>query len=453
MSDLLIKNGNVVLPVGIMPATIAIEGGRIAAIGSNTPAKGGKRVIDAAGLYVLPGLVDDHVHFRDPGLTDKEDIPSGSRSAAAGGVTTVLDMPNTIPPVATAEAFIQKRGMIGGRSYVDIGLYGVITEDNLDHLVALAEHGAIGYKLFMGETTGYIRCPQDAEMLQAFRKAAQLGLRVGAHAENDALLQYIKQRLIDSGRRDPIAHLESRPASAEHEAILRGILLSEQAGNDFHVFHLSTAQGLEQLCQAKQRGLPVSCEVLVGHLMFTDEDYTRLGNRIRLNPPIRPACHQSRLWEGLQRGWIDAIATDHAPHTYAEKTAANVWDVACGFIGVETSLPLMLTQVLHGKLTLQQYVRAACENPARIWGLYPRKGVIQIGSDADLVLIDMQAQAVIREDQLHNKNRFTPYEGQVVQGIPRFTILRGNVIMEDGEVLDPPRGQFTSRNGSDPRMI
>jgi allantoinase len=446
MVDLQITNGSLVTPQGVVQADLALKAGRIFAVGDRSQFPKAAATIDAKGLMILPGLVDDHVHFREPGLTHKEDISSGSRAAAAGGVTTVLDMPNTVPPVASAEALRSKRALIEGRSYVDVGLYGVIVQDNLPDLEALAEEGAIGFKVFMGETTGYIRCPEDGILLQAMRKAGRLGLRVGAHAENDSILQTLKAELISQGRTDPIDHLASRPAFAEQEAIGRGIVLAQAAGCKFHVFHLSTMQGLDLIERAKRRRLDVTTEALVGHLLLHDEHYEALGNQIRLNPPIRPKAHQDALWGGLRRGWIDAIATDHAPHTREEKLASSVWEAACGFIGVETALPLMLTEVNRGRMSLEAYVKLSAENPARIWGLYPRKGTLQVGADADLVLVDMKAEAVIEAARLHNKNTLTPYEGWRVQGLPRYTILRSEVIMAEGELLEPPRGQFLRKH-------
>jgi allantoinase len=442
MVDLLIKDGSLVTPQGTVRADLAVDSGRIVALGDRRCFPKAAATIDARGLTVLPGLVDDHVHFREPGLTHKEDILTGSRAAAAGGVTTVLDMPNTIPPVANVEAFREKRALIKDRAYVDIGLYGVIVQDNLDQLEGLANEGAVGLKVFMGETTGYIRSPEDGVLLQAMRTAARLGMRVGAHAENDSILQSLKAELISQGKQDPVDHLASRPAFAEAEAIARGLLLSRQAGSGFHVFHLSTKQGLRLIRRAKRRGADVTTEVLVAHLLFSKRDYERLGNQIRLNPPIRAQDHQDALWEGLRQGVIDAIATDHAPHTSEEKLADSVWDAACGFIGVETALPLMLTQVNRGLLSLESYVRLSSENPAKIWGLYPYKGSLQIGADADLVIVDMRSEDTIEGARLHNKNTLTPYEGWKVRGVPRYTILRGQTIMAEGEVLDPPRGRF-----------
>jgi dihydroorotase len=440
MTDLLIKNGIIVTSQGLFEGDLAVDQGVISAIGNRGHLPDAQEVLDASGLHILPGLVDDHIHFREPGMGYKEDFETGSRAAAAGGVTTVFDMPNTSPPLTSVDQFHEKLELIQDRAFVDFGLYAALVAENLGQLVDLAEAGVIGYKLYMGETTGYVRCPDDGVLYQAFKEVRQAGLRVGAHAENDWILQHMKASLIEAGRTDARAHLDSRPAFAEAEAISRALILSEAAGNPFHVFHLSTRDGLELVKTARRKGLPVTCEVLVGHLLFDDEAYEKHGNLIRLNPPIREKEHQEALWEGIQRGWIDIIATDHAPHSHAEKTAENVWDAACGFIGVETALPLMLSQVNKGRLSLEQYVRLACENPARTWGIYPQKGVIQIGADADLVLVDLAMQDTIEAKKLHNKNTLTPYEGWKVQGIPVTTILRGQVIMRDREILGAPRG-------------
>lgn len=442
MTDLVIKGGKIVTPGGIWEAALAIQDGSIAALGDAALFSPAAETLDAKGLHILPGLVDDHVHLREPGLTYKEDIETGTRAAAAGGVTTVLDMPNTVPAVASVEILRCKMALAEGRSHVDLGLYAVVTDENVDQLGAIAAAGAVGFKVFMGETTSYVRCPNDGLLFKALRSIRETGLRVGAHAENDAILQQLKSELIEQGRTDPLAHLESRPAFAEVEAISRALVLTQAAGNAFHVFHLSTREGLELVTDAKRKGLPVTAEVLVGHLLLDADDYARLGNRIRLNPPIRTREHQQALWDGLRRGQIDNLATDHAPHTAEEKTAENVWDAACGFIGVETALPLMLTEVNRGRLPLEQYVRLACENPARIWGLYPRKGSIHVGADADLVLVDLKQTGVIDSNKLHNKNRITPFHGRPVQGMPRYTILRGQVIMAEGELQDKPSGRL-----------
>jgi dihydroorotase len=294
----------------------------------------------------------------------------------------------------------------------------------------------------MGETTGYIRCPSDSTLYEHFKKVKNAGLKIGAHAENDAILQHMKKVLIDSGRKDPRAHLDSRPAFAEQMAISKGIILSEATGCPFHVFHLSTARGVDEVRCAKERGLPVTAEVLVAHLLLNDSSYDTLGNLIRLNPPIRTKDHQDALWRGIKTGWLDNIATDHAPHSREEKTADLVWDAACGFVGVETFLPLMLTEVNKGMLTLEEMVRLTSENPAKIWNIYPQKGAVRLGSDADIVIVDLTKKGTIAGPGLHSKDKLTPYEGWQITGIPLYTILRGNIIMENGAVMDKPSGEM-----------
>ena len=275
MIQLMIQNGTVVTPNGSFNAEIAVKDGKIWAIGEKGSLPEAAERLDATGLHILPGVIDDHVHFREPGMTYKEDFETGSRAAAAGGVTTVFDMPNTAPPLTDVKNLNEKVALVKGRSYVDFAFYAAVTDSNVDQIKPLAEAGIGGFKVFMGETTGYIRCPNDGLIYEAFQRIRETGRRVGAHAENDAILQHIKARLVAQGRKDPIAHLESRPSFAEAEAISRAILLSEAAGNSFHVFHLSTREGLNLVREARLRGLPITAEVLVSHLLLDDRDYER----------------------------------------------------------------------------------------------------------------------------------------------------------------------------------
>ena len=442
MYDLLITNGTIVTGHGTYPADIAVKDGIIAAIGNFSSGQNAARIVNARGLHILPGLIDDHVHFREPGSTHKEDFGTGTRAAAAGGVTTIFDMPNNNPAVTTVAAFQNKMDLIRSKAYVDFGIYAAIIPENLNDLEDLASAGIIGFKLYMGETTGNIQFPNDGELYQAFQTIRKTGLRVGAHAENDAILQVMKSAAMASGRTDARAHLDARPAAAEAEAVSRFLILSQAAGNDAHIFHISSREGLEQAVEARRRGLPVTIEVLVSHLLLSDSDYERLGNQVKMNPPVRSKEHQQALWNGLQQDWIDNIATDHAPHLPEEKMEPNVWKAPGGVTGVETALPLMLTEVNNGRLSLEHYVHLTSENPARIWRIYPKKGVIQVGSDADLVLVDLARKDTIQGKRLHIKHKFTPFEGWPVQGIPVSTILRGHTIMVDNEVIDPPHGEL-----------
>jgi dihydroorotase len=440
--DLLVKGGTLVTSRGRVRADLGIRNGRVAAVGADLgPATS---EVDASRLHVLPGLVDIHVHFREPGMEYKEDFATGSLAAAAGGVTTVFDMPNTDPPTSTGKLLSEKRKLASGRSYVDFGLYGVILQDNEEGLGDLASEGAIGLKLFMAETTGRNPCPDDGAIFAAFRRAKTLGLVIGVHAENDPILQRLKNELREAGRTDPSAHLDSRPWFVEAEAVSRAITIAQGAGNRLHVHHLSTRQGAELVLRAKRRGLPVTCEVLVSHLALDETAYGRYGNLVKLNPPIRQREHVEHLWQALDRGTLDCIATDHAPHSREEQERTNVWEGVGGFIGVETLLPLLLTFAASGKMSLERAVQLSSENPARIYGLYPRKGSLEIGADADLVLVDLEAAYRLDGSILHSKHPITPYDGWEMKGRPVATYLRGQCVIKEGEVLSQPGGRMLS---------
>lgn len=440
MLDLVVKNGTLVSSAGRMHADLGVKDGKIASIGSDLGTA--EQLIDARSLHVLPGLIDVHVHFREPGMEYKEDFSTGSLAAAAGGVTTIFDMPNTDPPTSTAQALIEKRKLVSDKSYVDFGLYGVILQDNEDELEGLAAEGAMGFKLFMAETTGKNPCPDDGVILAAFRSAADLGLVVGVHAENDPVLQRLKRELKASGRTDPRAHLDSRPWFVEAEAVMRALTLAEAAGNRLHIHHLSTRQGTEQVSRARRRGVPVSCEALIAHLLLDDRSYERYGNLIQLNPPIRPKQHSEFLWKALARGDIDCVATDHAPHSMEEQTRANVWAGVGGFIGVETLLPLLLDCAAEGRISLEQAVRISSENPARLYDIYPRKGSLGVGADADFVLVDLDSNHTLEDRNLHSKHPVSPYDGWRVRGRVLATYLRGRSIVKEGEILDQPMGRM-----------
>ena len=440
MLDLLIKNGMLVTSSGRVRADIGVKDGKVAAVGTDLGTA--EQEVDAGSLHVLPGLVDVHVHFREPGMEYKEDFSSGSSAAAAGGVTTVFDMPNTDPPTSTGQMLRQKCKLASEKSHVDFGLYGVILQDNVDDLEDLANEGAMGFKLFMGETTGKISCPDDGVIFTAFRRAAKLGLPVGVHAENDPVLQRLKQELKATKRIDPRAHLDSRPWFVEAEAVSRALFLAEGAGNHLHVHHLSTLQGAEQIARAKQRGLSVSCEVLIAHLLMDEGAYELYGNLVQLNPPIRQREHVEYLWTALNRGQIDCVATDHAPHSVEEQTRENVWEGVGGFIGVETLLPLLLECVSKGKMSLERLVQVSSENPARTYSLYPKKGSLEIGADADLVLVDLQAAYQLDSRDLHSRHPITPYDGWQVRGRPLATYVRGHCVFREGQLVGNPRGEM-----------
>lgn len=442
--NLIVKNGTVVTSEAEFPADVAISDGRIVAIARpgalNVHAE---TVYDAAGRYVLPGVIDGHVHFREPGLEYKEDFHSGSRAAIMGGVTTVLDMPNTRPTTSTPDFVEQKRALAESKSYTDFGLLGLVVQENVDQLVPMARAGVVGYKCFLGETIGNIPAPDDGMLLEAFKQVKAAGLRIGFHAENNQIMQHLIRKLKAEGRTDPLAHVEARPALAETEAIQRMALFAKHIGTKIHIFHLSSRDGLETIEEWRTRGVDITCETGAHYCFLTSDDMRTLGAMLRMNPPVREPGHGEALFAGLVSGSVSGIATDHSPHTKEEKLNDNIWEAISGFAGVETSVRLFLTYGVNtGRMTLPQFVRASSEGPARTWSLYPRKGSLRIGADADLTIIDLDQAGVIDASRMHGKNNHNPFEGHRTRGASVATIVRGQIVVRHGELVSEPRGRM-----------
>ncbi|HVI83831.1 MAG TPA: dihydroorotase [bacterium] len=446
--DLLIKNGTVVSSAASYRGHVLIQDGKVLEIKVRDDLPQAKRTIDATGLHVLPGLIDPHVHFRVPGLGYMVDFNTGSQAAAAGGITTIIDMPNVVPPTSNVEGFHAKVACANGISYVDYGIYAVIIEGNSKEIHPLAEAGVVGYKIFLGETVGNIPAPLDGEILDAWRIMAQTGLRCGVHAEDNGIILYLRKKLQDQGRKDPLAHLESRPSVAEAEAISRSILFAREAKSKLMIYHMSAAEGVDLVRKGKETGVDVMGETGPHYLIMEGEDMVRmnLGSLLKMNPPVRSREHAEVLWRGLLDGTIEVIGTDHSPHTREEKMFDNpmgdIWKAIPGWPGVETNVPLMLTQVNAGRMNLNQYVKVQAEGPARAWNLWPRKGNLGKGADGDVTIVDMRKEGTIDQDQLRSKSKLTPFNGFRVKGMPVYTIVRGNVVMENGEIVGKPLGQL-----------
>ncbi|UOM33940.1 dihydroorotase family protein [Acuticoccus sp. I52.16.1] len=435
-ADLVIANGTVVTETATFTASIAVRDGLIAAIGADADMPPAAERIDAAGLHVLPGVIDVHVHFREPGMTHKEDWETGSRAAAMGGVTTVFEMPNTNPPVHDVETFTLKHDLAAAKSCVDFGIYGVLAETNLADLAPLAEAGVIGFKLFLGNTTGNLPCPSDGAVLEGFEILSRLGLRCSIHAENSPILFWREDRLKAAGRNTAADHLLARTDVVALEALSKSCLFAEWTGARIHIVHESCARSLPYISFYKERGVDVTVETLPQYLLLALEDMDGpAGNVMRMNPPIRERWQQGPLTEAFASGLIDMIATDHAPHTPEEKQGASIWDIACGFPGVETQLPLMLTLASEGAFSLERYVQASSAAPARAWGLHGTKGCITPGADADLVLVDLARTETLSAARLQSRGKVSPFEGMKVKGWPVATLVRGKPVMRDGEIL------------------
>ena len=439
IADLVITGATVVTHTASLNAAVAIRGGRILAIGEQAAMPAARETLDATGLHLLPGAIDVHVHFREPGYTHKEDWQTGTAAAAAGGVTTVFEMPNVNPPTATPEALTLKLEA-AKKAHVDYGIYGLLAEDNIEQLEALIEGGVAGFKCFMGNTFGNLPSPSTGAMLEGFEIIAGHGLRIALHAETASIMARREKRLQAAGRSDPLAHLASRPAVVAVEAVARAAILAEWTGARIHVLHISSADELRPLREAKARGVDITGETCPHYLLFDERAYAEQQGIIRVNPPVRERNHQLGLWEGLRDGTIDMIATDHALHAPAEKLRNDIWSVDCGFPGVETQMPLMLTQVRAGRLSLTDYVRLSSTNPARAFGLYPAKGALLPGSDADIALVDLECADTVAAERFRSRSKITPFEGMKVVGMPVHTLVRGRFVMKDRSIVEGSRG-------------
>src|SRR5580700_3767337 len=438
--DLVIHGGIIVSPDAEYRASIAIKDGKIHAIGAPEAMPAANETLDASGMHVLPGAIDVHVHFRDPGYPQKEDFGSGTAAAAFGGVTTVFDMPNTLPTVADAESLAAKHKIASEKAYVDYGLYAVLGEESLEHIPSLVEGGIIGFKLYMGNTFGRIPSPTTGAMLEAFEVVAPTGKRISLHAETNSIMERRESRLRAAGRIEPIAHLAARPAVVAVEAVARAAILAEWTGARIHVLHISSAAELRPLAEAKARGVEITGETCPHYLLLSEVDYERFGGIVRVNPPVREAPNRQPLWDALMDGTIDMIATDHAPHTPEEKTRNDIWTVDCGFPGVETQMPLMLTEINRGRASIQNYVRWSAESPAKIWGLYPRKGALTVGSDADIAIVDLNREWTIDDALIQSRSKISPWHGRQATALPIHTIVRGRFVMKDRILQEEARG-------------
>lgn len=437
--DLVIRGAQVVSPERIFEAAVAIAGERIVAVGHDDTMPSAREEMRADGLHLLPGAIDSHVHFRDPGYPNKETWKTGSAAAALGGVTTVFEMPNTNPPTGTVEALRLKQ-KAAESSYVDFGIHGLLGDDTVERLEELLEAGVTSFKAFVGNTFGNLPAPTDGALLEGFEKLAPLGIRTVVHAENSSILFRRQKKMQAAGRIDAMAHLAARPAVAEIEAIGRVLTLAEWTGARVHIAHHSAADSLYLLRAARARGVDVTAETCPQYLLLNTDHMRTLGGVMRLNPPIREPRHNQPLWDALLDGTLDMIATDHAPHAPEEKTRESIWDCDCGFPGVETQMPLMLTEVNRGRASLMDYVRWSSVNPAKAWGLYGTKGVIAPGAHADIAFVDMNRAGVLSQNKLQSISKISPWNGRAVRGYPLHTLLRGRFVMRDGRLVAEAAG-------------
>ena len=430
--ELVIRNGQVMTPGGLIEADIGVAGGKIVSIGALSDAKAAE-TLDAKGLHVLPGVIDSQVHFREPGLEHKEDIAHGTKAAIKGGVTSIFEMPNTSPLTLDATTLQQKLDIAAATAWSDHAFFMGGNHENAEHLSTLEKlPGCAGVKIFMGSSTGTLLAKDDDVIAAVLANGTR---RVSVHAEDEDRL--ISRQGIATAAESVEAHPDWRDVESAVRATKRIVKLARDAGRRVHVLHISSADEMDILAEHKDL---ITVEVTLNHLtMAAPECYERLGAFAQMNPPVRDATHREGLWAAVRNGIVDVFGSDHAPHTIEEKERPYPSSPS-GMPGVQTSLPLLLDHMNAGRLSLERVVDLTSAGPQRIFGI-AGKGRIAVGYDADFVLVDLAAKREITDEWIASKCGWTPFDAVNVTGWPMATVLRGQVVVRDDEVLGTPSGK------------
>ncbi len=433
---LVIENARIIVDDQPIKANIVTESGKIAAITKRVINRFDQK-IDAKGSFVLPGLVDGHAHLHDPNFTNREDFGTGTAAAAAGGVTSVVEMVLSTP-VDTAEK-VKTKIKLGEEKYlIDFSLHaGIMNIWNLSNVGEIAKLGVRSFKTF----TCKPYFATDHTLMSLMRETTMHCSIVNVHAEDEDVANENFRRLLANGRKDPLAHLEWKPNLAEELSVKKVIGFAHVLKARLHISHMSTAQGVNLVREGKKQRLNLTVETCPHYLTFTGKDMKKLGPYLKMNPSLKTPQDLQALWNGLRDGTVDIVTSEHAPGERLEKEIGwtDIWKAWGGVPTIETMLPVLLTEgVSKRRLSIARLQQVCCENPARIFGLYPRKGTIRKGSDADLIILDMKSKRRVRGDQLHYKVGWTPYEGWILKGWPTMTMVRGAMVFKDGQIIAKP---------------
>jgi allantoinase len=443
MQDICIVNGNVYFEKKLIKANVFIDKGKIAKIEKKDSHFKARETIDATNKIIIPGGIDVHTHILDLIFSYRDDFYTGTQGAASGGITTVLEMPLGIEGKTALESFEMQREAMKQKCIVDYGLIGAAGHNTIGSIKELAKRGVVGFKTFMINAPKEeaelkdLAAKNDYFLLKIFSEIAKTGLVSSVHAENDGIIAHEIKNQIELGNKDFQAHTDSRPAIAEDLACIKAMLLANHANVKLNLVHMSSKTAFDRIRRAKAIGWDVSCEITPHHLLFTTEEAEKIGPWLKVNPPIRTQDHNDAAWIALNDGTIDFIASDHSPYSHEEKDVKskndNYFECGSGTPTLETMLPVMLDAVNKKRLSLNRLVETISITPAKRFGLYPRKGVIEVGADADFVIIDMHKEYTLKNEDMLTKSKITVFDGMKIQGKIEQTIVRGKVVYDKGK--------------------
>lgn len=421
MLDLIIKNGAIVTPKGTFVGNVGISDGIIQIISQEEISVDTKDTYDAKGYTIIPGLVDMHVHVNDPGRTEWEDWTHASLAALRGGTTTIADMPlNSSPAVTNVDNYKKKARIAENKSWIDYVLWGGLTNENVDEIPNMQKIGIKAFKAFMsGSGIPDFSSAGNEALLKGLSYTVGTDSFIGVHAECEDIVSYLGNQLKEKGRKDPMAWVEARPVSSEKEAIGRFLSFVETTGGNGHICHVTSAEGVEMIDQARKKGLSVTFETCASYLTFTQDDFVEKGPILKCAPPLRSSDNRERLWEYVKDGTIPIVTSDHSPCTkeLKDKGRDNIWEAWGGISCIQTTLYSMLTEGYHKRgLSLERLVEVCCQNPAERIGLGDKKGRLEEGYDADLLVIDLDAEWVFEEKDILTKNPISPFVGRTFKG-------------------------------------
>lgn len=450
----IVSGGTVVTSDGPVRADLVIRGERIATITTDAADVDGAERIDASGLIVVPGGVDAHTHFREPDPRHVEGFETGSMAALAGGVTSAVEMPQAAPTSSTGEHIREKRRLVGENAMIDIALWGGIVGQPVEQIQEMIDEGVAGLKAFMPASSPGFPAADDQVLLDTFQFLARSGsdIRFGIHCENDTLMEKGIARMQAAGRKDPLAHHDSRPPLVETEAVHRALFFAELTGAWLYVCHCASADALALIKAAKARGANVEVETCPQYLSLDHGDLVKHGPFARCAPAIRDRAEVERIWEYVKDGTVDVVSSDHCGYTIEEKRAGleDIWQAPLGLSGVQTMYPALFDEIVNKRgLGLERFVALSATNPAKVFSLYPRKGVIQVGADADLAFYDPNRPWEVRGEDMLHRNKWTPFEGKIIGASVVKTMLRGQLAFDASRaapvIARPGDGRFLGR--------